>query len=119
MLNLFIYGSFMKGYVNHKYLKGYSSDKAILHGYKRIWFRSKNAAILVKDIINSVKGELYWNINDKDLKRIDRLHGIPHYYTHKQVEVILLENKKPVSAMMYTPTDYLLEQYMSIEEKKG
>ncbi|MHA2243999.1 MAG: gamma-glutamylcyclotransferase family protein [Candidatus Hodarchaeales archaeon] len=118
MVNLFIYGSFMKGYMNHKYLKGYSSDNAILRGYRRSWPRSKDTAILIKDIKSSIKGELYRNITDKDLRRIDRIHGTPHYYKHKNVEVILLESNKPVSAIIYAPTDDLIEQWLSAEKKE-
>ncbi|MFX1283195.1 MAG: gamma-glutamylcyclotransferase family protein [Promethearchaeota archaeon] len=118
MVNLFIYGSFMRGHINHKYLKGYSCCKAILRGYRRSWPRAKDTAILVKNNVSSITGELYWNITNKDLEKIDHLHGTPHNYTHKNVEVILLENKKPVSAIIYAPTDDIIKQWLLIEKKE-
>jgi len=108
----------MKGYVNHKYLKGYSFNKAILRGYRRSWLRSKDNAILIKDIKSSVKGELYRNITNKDLQKIDRIHGTPHYYKHVNVEVILLESNKPVSAITYESTDDLIKKWLSVEKKE-
>ncbi|UCG03962.1 MAG: gamma-glutamylcyclotransferase [Candidatus Heimdallarchaeota archaeon] len=118
MVNLFIYGSFMKGHVNHKHLKGYSFEKAILPCYRRSWPRSKDTAILIKDIKSSVKGELYWNVTNQDLKRIDRLHGTPHYYKHNFVEVVLLKNKEPVSALIYAPTQDIIEQWLLAEKRE-
>ncbi len=118
MVNLFIYGSFMKGHVNHKYLKAYFFDYAILSGYRRCWPRSKDTAILIKDIKSSVKGELYWNVAKQDLKKIDRLHGTPHYYKHKFVEVILIEKKKSVSAIIHAPTQDIIEQWLLAEKRE-
>lgn len=108
----------MKGYVNHKYLKGYSFDNAILRGYRRSWLRSKDNAILIKDIKSSVKGELYRNITNKDLTKIDRIHGTPHYYKHVNAEVILLESKKPVSAIIHVPTDDLIKKMVVSREQE-
>jgi hypothetical protein len=43
MLNLFVYDSFTKGYVNHKYVKEYNHEKALLARYRSTIIQLKNA----------------------------------------------------------------------------
>ncbi|MHA1945927.1 MAG: gamma-glutamylcyclotransferase family protein [Candidatus Hodarchaeales archaeon] len=118
MTNLFIYGSFMIGQVNHKYLKEYVPIKAILSGYRRCWPRNKDAAILIKSSLGSVRGELYLHVIERDLKRIIRLHGIPHYNTSKNVIVTTLKEKEKYEAKIFYPNDDIIRQWLFAEEKE-
>ena len=118
VVNLFIYGSFMTGQVNHKYLKEYIPIKAILRKYRRSWPRNKDTAILIKSSLGSVKGELYLNVKEKDILRIIRLHGIPHDYTTKNVIVNTIKNKQRYEAVIFYPNDDIIRQWLSAEENE-
>ncbi|MHA1995133.1 MAG: gamma-glutamylcyclotransferase family protein [Candidatus Hodarchaeales archaeon] len=118
MMNLFIYGSFMKGQVNHKYLRGYKPLKATLRGYRRCWPRTKDTAILIKTSLATVTGELYFNIIEKDLSRIIRLHGIPHNYTTRKVVVTTLKDKIEYEATIFYPNDEIIKQWLLAEGKE-
>ncbi|MHA2176075.1 MAG: gamma-glutamylcyclotransferase family protein [Candidatus Hodarchaeales archaeon] len=115
---MFIYDSFMHGQVNHKYLKAYSYVKAILYGYRRCWPRSKDTAIFVKAPLGSVLGELYSKVRKQDLLRINRLHGIPHNYTHQSVTVTTLKEKIKVEAIVYYPSRDLMREWLQAETKE-
>lgn len=115
--NLFVYGSFMKGYVNNKYLKEYYPIKAVLPGYRRCWPRNKETAILIYDIVSLVKGELYCDLKDEDLRRIDRLYGIPHDYRHKKVIVTKLENNEKVNALIHYPNAEINKLWLQAEAR--
>ena len=117
MTNLFIYGSFMTGRVNHKYLKQYIPIKAVLHGYRRCWSRNKNAAILLKSPLDSVVGELYLDVTKKDLTRINRLQGIPHNYTLEVVCVTTIKEKYEFEARIFYPNADIIRKWLHIEEK--
>jgi gamma-glutamylcyclotransferase (GGCT)/AIG2-like uncharacterized protein YtfP len=118
MLNLFIYGSFMKGQVNHKYIRDYSPLKATLRGYRRCWPRSKDTAILIKSPLGTVTGELYFNVREKDLTRISRLLGVPHNYTPQKVVVTTLKDKISYEAGIFYPNDEIILQWIRAEEKE-
>jgi hypothetical protein len=108
----------MIGQVNHKYLKEYVPIKAILSGYRRCWPRNKDAAILIKSSLGSVRGELYLHVIERDLKRIIRLHGIPHYNTSKNVIVTTLKEKEKYEAKIFYPNDDIIRQWLFAEEKE-
>ena len=118
MNNLFIYGSFMQGQINHKYLKNYSFMKAILSGYRRCWPRNKDTAILIKSPLGSVKGELYFNITEQDLLRIKRLHGFPYNYTLRTAFVTTFQLSFKFEASIFYPADDIIREWLRAEDKE-
>jgi len=118
MQNLFIYGSFMTGHVNHKYIREYSPVKATLHGYRRCWPRNKDTAILIKSPLGAVTGELYFNIKDTDIIRISRLLGVPHNYSIQQAVVTTVKDKISFEVNIFYPSDEIIRQWVRAEGKE-
>jgi gamma-glutamylcyclotransferase (GGCT)/AIG2-like uncharacterized protein YtfP len=118
MTNVFAYGTFMTGYHNHRYMKEYTPEKAILFNYRRIWPEIMGFPIIIEKKGASVKGELYKNVNDTDLAKMDRLEGVPHFYTKRIVEVIIIKGENNIQAIVYYPNDDMIRKWVEAENKE-
>lgn len=83
---VFVYGTLMKGQYNHdRYLRGQKYlGRAVLHGYAMYSLGSYPG--IVSEEGEKVLGEVY-EVNEKTLRRLDRLEDNGRLYTRRTAEV--------------------------------
>lgn len=88
MEKVFVYGTLMQGYGNHRNYLSQSEflGKGEITGYALYAVSSFPGVVL--EAGEKVKGEVY-NVDDPTLKRLDSLEGEGSLYLRKQVEVLL------------------------------
>lgn len=95
---VFVYGTLMKGYGNHRLMKN-----ATFLGYaetlEKYQLTYTSYPMLTEEPLVQVKGELY-EVTEKDLLGpIDELEGYPYHYDRKEIEVKI--NEKTARAWVY------------------
>jgi hypothetical protein len=78
----------------------------------------KDTAILIKSPLGAVTGELYFNVTEKNFKRITRLLGVPHNYALEKVKVSTLKDKISYEATIFYPNDAIIQHWLRAETKE-
>ena len=125
MINYFAYGSNISAYrmLNERKVNFISRNFAILENYKLVFNKvSKNDVYLgyaniekFKDSV--VEGALY-EINESDLKIIDRFEGAvstPNHYYRKIVDV--LSNNQKIQAIVYVANPNMIRENIKPDKK--
>lgn len=114
-INLFAYGSNISAYrmLNERKVNFISRKFAILENYKLVFNKvSKNNVYLgfanIEEYNDSVVEGALYEINDIDLKIIDRFEGAPNHYYRKIVDVIC-ENIKE-QAIVYIANPIMIRE---------
>jgi len=103
MTHLFTYGSLMFEQVWDKLVTGhYLSQKATLNGYARRSVKGDEYPVIFQ-ADELVEGVVYYDINDEDMKILDRFEG--EYYERKEVE-LRVENKNIQACVYVLKTNY-------------
>jgi len=118
MPNLFVYGSFMKGYMNNKHLKDYTEERALLPNYRKIWPRSKDNPVIIHELKSFVVGELYRNVSENTINQVKRLEGVPHLTTLKEVEIIVKNTNEKVKAIIFYPHEDKMHEWLKAKQKE-
>jgi hypothetical protein len=74
---------------------------------------------LIKSPLGAVTGELYFNVAERDFKRISRLLGVPHNYTLQKVVVTTLKDKITYGTHIFYPNDEIIQQWIRAEAKES
>ncbi|MBE0494978.1 MAG: gamma-glutamylcyclotransferase [Campylobacterales bacterium] len=100
MVNVFTYGSLMFPQVWSRVVQGeYESIRGTLHGFRRRCLKKETYPVAFEGAPSErVLGEVYLNVNEDDIKRLDAFEG--EYYLRK-TEDIVLDNGKIVRASVY------------------
>ena len=116
---VFVYGTLMSGYGNHRLLEGVSFEKATLLDFRRIWERCHSFPVVEYRPGHYVAGELYY-VTKERLQNLDRLEGNRgnewSMYTRIKVKIIT-ENPRIVEAFVYYPNDNMLADWKRNEER--
>jgi gamma-glutamylcyclotransferase (GGCT)/AIG2-like uncharacterized protein YtfP len=76
MSNLFVYGTLLSKDVWTSIVSGdYSFDSAVLKGYARKKVTGKNYPGLTEQNGSTVEGQIYYNISEEDLIKLDEYEG--------------------------------------------
>jgi len=119
MIRIFTYGTLMKGYHNHRYLRGFEPQEGVLESYRRVWPKNRGFPVIVEDKSGCwVSGEVY-TINFESLKRIDVLEGAPNFYYRKKKLIRVGPLRSYVVAWVYLPTEFLLREWLDAEKDHG
>jgi len=86
--NLYVYGTLMSRYragaigsevkthSRHSHLEDYEKEVAVLKGYSLYWHPKHQFPFIIKNEGDSVEGEIYFDVDIKTIKKIDRIEGI-------------------------------------------
>jgi len=116
MIKLFIYGTLKNSYPNHHYLKNglFLGNATTVSKYPMIYSGNFPCLYDKKDTGNIIQGECY-EIDEKDLKRIDSLEGHPNFFERKEIEICL--NNETITVFCYFKNDVLLNEHSKLIEK--
>ena len=122
MINYFAYGSNISSHrmINERKINFISRKFAILENYKLVFNKvSKNNAYLgyaniIESKENIVEGALY-EINDSDLKIIDRFEGFPNHYYKANVEIICDGQK--IESVVYIANPMMIRENIKPDKK--
>ena len=111
-MNIFTYGSLMFPEVMYGLVKQphYESSTAVLDGHSRKQVKGKPYPGLIVDPGNSVRGRVYFNVNEEDTKI---LHDFEDKEYHQVMMHMKTENGKEISALVYLYADP-----MNLEERE-
>jgi len=92
-MRLFVYGTLMDSEVVRR-LTGKSPEyeKAFLIGYKK--YNIDFIPYIVKNKNSKVEGKVITNLDEEDLRKIDRYEGEGYLYTREKVEVVTENNNE-------------------------
>ena len=94
-MKLFVYGTLMNpNTVKRLTGKSPTYEKAFLIGYEK--YSIGYIPYIIKNKDSKVEGLLITNLDEKDLKKIDRYEGEGYLYTRKKVEVTTENGKERV-----------------------
>lgn len=97
MVNVFVYGTLMKGYWNHRLLQQSEFlGKGLLNGYDM--YRVSSFPGIIPNNKGYITGELY-QVDYKTLERLDLLESEGTMYIRKEEDIIL--GKEKVKAYVY------------------
>jgi gamma-glutamylcyclotransferase (GGCT)/AIG2-like uncharacterized protein YtfP len=92
MSNLFVYGTLLSKDIWTSIVSGdYSSDSAVLKGYARKKVTGKNYPGLIEQNGSTVEGQIYYDISEEDLIKLDEYEG--EEYQRIKVSVFLASEK--------------------------
>lgn len=98
-MNVFVYGTLMKGHGNHVLLEEEKFlGKAVLEDYGL--YNVSSFPGIIKQESSAVKGEVY-SICERTLKRLDTLESEGSLYIRRLVQVALESNDERVNAYVY------------------
>lgn len=118
-MNLFVYGTLMKGFPNHSVIKG-AGGEFLANGITEPKFNLISLGAypgMVEGVVR-VKGEVYGVMG---LGLTDHLEGYPHFYNRKVISVITTIGKIKAWAYIlnnYFPTS-IIEMKRGIETKNA
>jgi gamma-glutamylcyclotransferase (GGCT)/AIG2-like uncharacterized protein YtfP len=92
MKNIFVYGTLMFEEVWDRIVhRHYAKQAAVLSGFRRLPVKGETYPGLVKSISGSVQGILYFDVNARDIKRLDKFEG--KYYRKMPVRVWTMDGR--------------------------
>lgn len=98
-INLFAYGTFLVPNVMHTVCDAvFESVEACAEGYARVQLKNKVYPAMLEDKDSMVDGQLYMNVDDRSVKRLDYFEGKEYIKKTIQVE---LPNRKKMDALAY------------------
>lgn len=112
-MNVFVYGSLMKGYWNNKLL-----ENSIYTGMAKLvdyeMYHVSGFPGIIRKCGDYIIGEVY-EIDEETLKRLDELEDEGRMYI-RQPEAIILENQEEIKAFVYVWNNKV-DHYDKVEEK--
>jgi len=110
--NLFVYGTLMQGQSRNYVLKGLTFETAILKGYEKQEPTSLGFPLIIRKEDSIVEGEIYFNIPDSLLKKIDIIEGEGDLYHRIIVKVVNVKGEH-IESFVYYPSNTLQESLSS------
>lgn len=100
-MNLFVYGTLMKGFSNHHYMKSctYLGKAKTIHKYAM--FSTDFPFVTNKQADVEIIGEVYSVPNKDILLPIDELEDHPQEYERKPIPVMLIDSQTTIEAQLY------------------
>ena len=105
--NLFVYGTLQHGESRNYLLKGLIFEKATIYGYRKIFLEDLGYPIIIRDDKSNVSGEVYLDIHQSLLNRLDVVEGEGSLY-HRIVVNVKTITKKTYLAYVYYPSKELI-----------
>lgn len=96
---IFVYGTLRQSHSNHQLLKDarYYGVGATQNNYS-MYIAGGYPYVVGTEARYPIVGELY-GVDDETLGKLDKMEGHPHYYTRKEITVIV--DEKDYAAWMY------------------
>ena len=107
---LFVYGTLQYGQSRNYILKGLMFKKATLFNYRKVIPPSLGFPFIVRDNSSSVKGEVYYDLDQFLIQHIDMIEGEGELYHRIQVKVVLADGKE-TDAFTYYPSKILINKF--------
>jgi gamma-glutamylcyclotransferase (GGCT)/AIG2-like uncharacterized protein YtfP len=89
---------------------GLKYEKAILLNYKKVEPSSLGFPFIIRDDNSSVKGEVYYDVGQSLLNKLDMIEGEGELY-HRILVEVKLENGNETEAYTYYPSEILIKNY--------
>ena len=98
MVKVFVYGTLMRGHINHSYYLSKSKflGEAELDGYAM--YSVSSFPGIVSETSGKVKGEVY-SVNEETLRKLDSLEGEGSLYIKKMVDIQV--NNETIQGFVY------------------
>jgi len=112
MTNVFVYGTLMREFRDPRsgevvihprsnVLACYQPAVGRIRGFKLVWPSELNFPFIREDPSGSVRGELYQDVRDETVRRLDEIEGAPSGLFVKKVVEVELEDGRRVDAIVY------------------
>ncbi|MBN1800940.1 MAG: gamma-glutamylcyclotransferase [Candidatus Lokiarchaeota archaeon] len=108
MNNLFVYGTLQSGKSRNRVLKGLPFERGQIQGYEKIEPISLEYPLIVKKKGMTVNGEVYFNLSESVLARIDSMEGELYY---RIVVDVITTSGKQLKAYAYYPSEELIRTH--------
>ncbi len=112
MNRLFVYGTLKQGQNRHYLLKDVEFEIAFLMGYEKQDPPSLGYPFIIRKEGKRVEGEVYLNISDSILQKIDIIEGEGDLYHRILVKVKTLKGEE-LNAFVYYPSQSLQDSFKS------
>jgi gamma-glutamylcyclotransferase (GGCT)/AIG2-like uncharacterized protein YtfP len=110
---LFVYGTLKRGHGNNALLRGTAEFLGNATTVKPYPFFAHGLPV-VYDVLDGnalrIKGELYRFFDERNIERVDRLEGHPHWYTRKIIKVRTNADHKIYDAWCYMQDSQAYDQ---------
>jgi len=110
--NLFVYGTLMQGQSRNRILKGLTFERAFLNGYEKQKPPSLGFPLIIQKEGSIVEGEIYFNIPDSLLEKIDIIEGEGDLYHRIIVKVVTIKGEQ-IESFVYYPSNTLQESLIT------
>ncbi|MFX0038049.1 MAG: gamma-glutamylcyclotransferase [Promethearchaeota archaeon] len=108
---IFVYGTLQHGQSRNYILRGLKYDKATLLNYRKVEPPSLGFPFIIRDNNSSVKGELYYGVEQSLLNQIDLIEGEGNLY-HRILVNVKLDDGSGTEAYTYYPSEILTKNYI-------
>lgn len=106
--NLFVYGTLQHGESRNYLLKGLIFEKAIIHGYRKVFLQDLGFPIIIQDKKSEVNGEVYFGADQSLIRTLDVVEGEGSLY-HRIVVNVETITKKKYNSYVYYPSKMLID----------
>lgn len=108
--NLFVYGTLQHGQSRNFILKDLSYKKAILPDYKKVEPKSLGFPFIIHEEGSNVEGEVYFEVPDSLLEKIDIIENEGDLY-HRTIVKVKTIKEEELEAYVYYPSEDLIKSY--------
>ncbi|MFX0004835.1 MAG: gamma-glutamylcyclotransferase [Candidatus Hermodarchaeota archaeon] len=108
---IFVYGTLQHGQSRNYILTGLKYDKATLLNYRKVEPPSLGFPFIIRDNYSSVKGELYYGVEQSLINQIDLIEGEGNLY-HRILVNVKLDDGSEIEAYTYYPSEILTKNYI-------
>ncbi|TFG23269.1 MAG: gamma-glutamylcyclotransferase [Promethearchaeota archaeon] len=115
MNNLFVYGTLQHGQSRNSILKDLSYEKAILPDYKKVEPPTLGFPFIIREEGSIVEGEVYFEVPDSLLERIDVIENEGDLY-HRLLVKVKTVKEKELEAYIYYPSEDLIKSYSEVSK---
>ena len=109
--NLFVYGTLQHGQSRNYILRGLKYEKATLFNYKKVVPPTLGFPFIIRDDSSSVRGEIYFGLNQSLINQIDIIEGEGQLY-HRILVKVKGESGTELDAFTYYPSEVLIKNYI-------